>query len=325
MGKLLITGAAGFIARNFIQQYFDEFDMIYVDKLSECSDREFMASLPQDRTHPVSTSNIGPEWLEFNDVTHVINFAAESHVDNSIDSPIIFTKFNTSATHSLLEVCRQYGKIEKFVQVGTDEVYGTLGPDDRPFTEDTPLAPNSPYSASKAAQDMMCRAYFETFKFPVVITRCSNNYGPWQHPEKFIPKVIRNLMNSEKIPVYGNGLNVRDWIHVDDHCHGIWLALKWGTPGEVYNFGGDCELSNLDVIETILNVIDDIKQISNRRSIEDVVEFVEDRKGHDLRYAIDYWKSSKELGFQPAYAFYNGIYDLVHWAFQHKDWLDARK
>lgn len=327
MKRVLITGAGGFIARNFIEMYQDKYDMYFIDKVSECTDKDFLNSLPTEKVMLFTTNLLQPKMLEQFGITHVINFAAESHVDNSISSPITFTASNTLATHSLLEACRQYGQIEKFVQIGTDEVYGTLGPDDRPFTEDTPLTPNSPYSASKAAQDMMCRAYWETFKFPVVTTRCSNNYGPWQHPEKFIPKVIKNILNNEKVPVYGNGGNIRDWIHVEDHCRGIMLALEFGEPGKVYNFGGDCELDNMEVIQTILDVFNELNEGMDQPDlhIEDVVKFVEDRKGHDLRYGIDFWLARRDLGFEPLVNFYDGIFELVKWGSDNEVWLNARK
>lgn len=326
MKKVLVTGAGGFIARNFIETYNDKYDMYLVDKISSCTDRDFLESFsPQEKSY-INISSISADFLRDKGITHVINFAAESHVDNSISSPFEFTRSNTFATHSLIEACRRYGQIEKFVQIGTDEVYGTLGPDDRPFTEETPLTPNSPYSASKAAQDMMCRAYWETFKLPVVTTRCSNNYGPWQHPEKFIPKVIKNILNGEKVPVYGNGLNVRDWIHVEDHCRGIMLALEFGEPGKVYNFGGDCELSNLDVIGTIVDALNELNtDLRPKIDVDDVISFVEDRKGHDLRYSVDFWRSKNELGFEPMVNFYEGIVDLIVWAVENEDWLNARK
>lgn len=324
MRNILITGAAGFIARNFIQNYYRNDNLFFADKLSACSDLEFYNDLPNDRKIGSNISSITTDVLDKHQITHVINFASESHVDNSIKDPVSFTTHNTYATHKLLDTCLKYGKIQKFIQVGTDEVYGALGPSDRPFSEETNLSPNSPYSASKAAQDMMCRAYFETFKFPVVITRCSNNYGPWQHPEKLLPKVVMKLMNKEKIPVYGNGLNVRDWIHVDDHCLGINLALNIGEPGEVYNFGGNSETSNIDMIRLIIEIFNDMNYHKEILNEKEVIEFVEDRKGHDSRYAIDYWKANKQLGFEPNVSLYNGIVDFVEWAIENKEWLDAR-
>lgn len=323
MKNVLITGAAGFIARNFAEIYSPTFDnTFYADKLSACSDAEFFNSIPEYNRFTGNISEITQEWLVERNITHVVNFASESHVDNSIASPVEFTLSNTLATHVLLETCRQYSKlpnnyIQCFVQVSTDEVYGTLGKDDRPFTEEHKLQPNSPYSASKAAQDLMCRAYFETYQFPVVITRCSNNYGPWQHPEKFIPKAIGKLLNNEKIPVYGNGENIRDWIHVNDHCHGIYLALCFGEPGKVYNFGGDCELANVEVVEHILEVATSDGDYSN-------VLFVNDRLGHDFRYSVDFWFSKRQLGFVPFHDFETGLAELVQWSKENKEWLDAR-
>jgi dTDP-glucose 4,6-dehydratase len=295
--SILVTGAAGFIGKNFVQQYSGVWlsGMYYVDKLSEQSDLEFWNSLDDDRKFHMDIKDIDTFMLEKLNIKYIVNFAAESHVDRSIEGPLAFTLSNVVSTHMLLEACKQYGRLIKFVQVGTDEVYGTLGEDDYPFTELSNIAPNSPYSASKAAQDLIARSYYETYKLPVVITRCSNNYGTGQNKEKLIPKVIDCLVNNKDIPVYGNGLNVRDWIHVDDHCYGVFLATTLGVPGHVYNIGGDNEVCNIDVINSLCDIYEELT--SENRSGN--IKFVEDRKGHDLRYAINAWKAKVDLGFKP--------------------------
>ena len=295
--NVLVTGAAGFIAKNFIKMYQHKLSMFYIDKLSDVSDFDFWDSLPDDSKLSIDIKDLRAEVLDWWKIDAVINFAAESHVDRSIDGPLNFTMSNVVSTHSLLETCRKYGKLRKFIQIGTDEVYGTLSNDDEyPFTEQSNIRPNSPYSASKAAQDLMARAYFETYKMPIIITRCSNNYGIGQNEEKLIPKVINCVVNGDDIPVYGNGLNVRDWIHVEDHCRGIFLALSWGVAGEVYNFGGNNEVSNIDLIHYIC----DSFYLLTGTSRLDSIKFVEDRKGHDFRYAINDWKARHHLGFEPS-------------------------
>lgn len=239
----------------------------------------------------------------------IINFAAESHVDRSIMEPDVFVKTNVLGTQVLLEAARKY-KIKKFVQISTDEVYGTLG-EAGLFTEETPLKPNSPYSASKAGGDLLVRAYYETFGLPVNITRCSNNYGPYQFPEKLIPLMISNALGDRKLPVYGDGLNIRDWLYVEDHCSAVDLVLHQGRPGEVYNIGGNNERTNIKIVQTILQELG---------KPETLISFVEDRPGHDRRYGIDASKITNELGWVPKHSFDTGIKETIRWYLDNKEW-----
>ena len=251
-------------------------------------------------------------------LTHVINFAAESHVDRSILGSGPFIQANVVGTQVLLDVSKSKG-IERFLQVGTDEVYGTL-PEDKPeikFTEETPLAPNSPYSASKAAADCLARSYFHTFGMPVLITRCSNNYGPYHFPEKLIPLFVTNLMEGKKVPLYGDGLNVRDWLYVEDHCEALWAVLNKGTPGEVYNIGGNNEITNRNITETILRLMG--------KSWDENVQYVKDRPGHDRRYAIDASKMRRELGWEPKHRFEEAIKTTIQWYKDNEKWWRSIK
>lgn len=241
----------------------------------------------------------------------VINFAAESHVDRSIHDPSPFITTNIMGTQVLLQACKNLG-IERFVQVSTDEVYGSLGPSGL-FSEKTPLDPRSPYSASKASADMLASAYFHTHNLPVMITRCSNNYGPYQFPEKLIPFMYRQAINNDFLPVYGDGLNVRDWIHVQDHCAGVWLTLTKGRPGGVYNFGGNAERSNIEVVRGVLSLLG---------KPESLISFVQDRPGHDRRYAMDFSLAAEELGFEPKHSFEEGLRETIAWYQNNQAWLE---
>ena len=247
-------------------------------------------------------------------ITDVIHFAAESHVDRSIQDSGPFVRTNVNGTQILLDAAREFN-VKKYVQVSTDEVYGSLG-DTGFFTEETPLHPNSPYSASKAGADMLAQAYQHTFDMPIVITRCSNNYGPYQFPEKLIPLFITNLMHDEPVPVYGDGQQVRDWIHVHDHCTGVEAAWRTGRPGEVYNFGGRCEMTNLDLTFTLLDLLGKPRTL---------IRYVKDRPGHDRRYAIDCAKAERELGWSPKWTFEKGIRDTIAWYQDHQGWIDGIK
>lgn len=260
----------------------------------------------------------------FGKIDGIINLAAETHVDRSITNPYIFVESNVFGTQVLLDAALTYGKTAgtadgvnkysiRYVQVSTDEVYGSLGPTGY-FTEETPLAANSPYSASKAGADLLCRAYFHTYDLPVIITRCSNNYGPYQNPEKLIPLFINNALNDKPVPVYGDGLNVRDWLHVEDHCQAIYLAFQKGKPGEVYNIGGHNERKNIDITKLIL------KDLGKPESL---ISYVEDRLGHDRRYAIDPNKITSELDWKPKYTFETGIKETIAWYQQNQNWLKA--
>lgn len=321
--NILVTGAAGFIGKNFIGQFMGTNESLFlVDKLSPVSDHDTwyfyhkMAKWGTVIKHVVTadikyiTSNDLEDW----GITHVVNFAAETHVDRSITNPLCFTESNVVSTHSLLEQCRKYGKLEKFVQVSTDEVYGSLSDSEAPFTEQSPLKPSSPYSASKLAQDAMAMAYYHTYGLPVCITRCSNNYGYGQAKEKFIPKVIDSVLSYSPITIYGDGLNVRDWIHVDDHCKGVMLTVENGVPGEVYNLGGNNEHSNIEVVHKILKIYEEIT--GEDRS--GLITFVEDRLGHDYRYAIDSTFAKGSIGFEPKTSFEDGLAECV------EDYINAR-
>jgi len=261
----------------------------------------------------------------------VVNFAAESHVDRSIHGPGEFVQTNLVGTFQLLEAVRGYWSALaedarsrfRFLHVSTDEVYGSLQAGDAAFTEQTPYAPNSPYSASKAGSDHLVRAYHHTYGLPTITTNCSNNYGPCQFPEKLIPLIILNALAGKPLPVYGDGLNVRDWLYVGDHCTAIRLALSKGRPGQTYNIGGNNERANIDVVRTICRILDELRPASNRKPYESLITYVADRPGHDRRYAIDPTKSSSELGWMPAETFESGIRKTVHWYLDNPDWVQG--
>ncbi|MDI9261080.1 dTDP-glucose 4,6-dehydratase [Alicyclobacillus sendaiensis] len=317
--KLLITGGAGFIGSNFvryIRQTHPEDVIVNVDaltyagnlsNLSDIDEGEHYTFFKADITDVAAIDDIVADGFDV-----IVNFAAESHVDRSILEPGAFVRTNVMGTQVLLDAARRHG-VQRFVQISTDEVYGTLGPDDVPFTETTPLRPNSPYSASKAGADLLVRAYHETYGMHVNITRCSNNYGPYQFPEKLIPLMITNALEDKPLPVYGDGLQIRDWLHVWDHCAGIDLVIRHGRSGEVYNIGGSNERTNLDVVRTILRYLG---------KPETLIRHVEDRPGHDRRYAIDATKIRSELGWQPKYAFEDGIRETIEWYLTHRQWWE---
>ncbi len=323
--KFLITGGAGFIGSNYlhyvVNKYADD-KFVCIDALTYAGNYNNIKELENKENFKfvhgdITDRNLIYKLFEDEKFDIVINFAAESHVDNSIKNPEIFLKTNILGTSVLLDACRKYG-IKRYHQVSTDEVYGDL-PLDRPdlkFTEDTPIHTSSPYSSSKAGADLLVMAYHRTYGLPVTISRCSNNYGPYQFPEKLIPLVISKALNNEKIPVYGTGKNVRDWIHVIDHNIGVDLIVREGRDGEVYNLGGHSERSNLDVVKTIL------KQMGKDESL---IEFVSDRKGHDLRYAIDSSKSEKELGWKLTRNFEDGLKETVDWYLNNQDWINDIK
>jgi len=322
MQTILVTGGAGFIGSNFIIYYLREsrdIRLINFDKLTYAGNLENLISVEKDpRYHFVKGDIADPKDVEkvFKDyeINYVVNFAAESHVDRSILDPGIFIKTNVLGTQTLLD-CARKAKVDTFLQVSTDEVYGTLG-DTGYFTEKTPLSPNSPYSASKTGADLLVRAAFETFGFPGVITRCSNNYGPYQFPEKLIPLMISNALENKPLPVYGDGLNIRDWLYVDDHCSAIKVALEKGKPGSVYNIGGNQEKTNLDVVETLLD------KVGKDRSL---IQFVKDRPGHDRRYAIDASFIKEELGWEPSFTFESALAETVDWYIKNREWWERVK
>ena len=320
--KFLITGGAGFIGSNYCHYVVDKYPedkFVCLDALTYAGNYNNIKSLEDKENFKFVHGNITDrEFIDklFQDEQFdvVINFAAESHVDNSIKNPGIFLTTNIIGTQVLMDASLKY-HVKRYHQVSTDEVYGDL-PLDRPdllFTEDTPIHTSSPYSSSKAGADLLVGAYYRTFGLPVTISRCSNNYGPYQFPEKLIPVIFSKAMKDEKVPVYGTGENVRDWIHVHDHNVGVDLIVRNGRVGEVYNLGGHSERNNLTVVKTIL------KQLGKS---EDLIEFVADRKGHDLRYAIDSTKAEKELGWTRTYTFEDGIKETVDWYLNNQDWVE---
>ncbi len=313
---ILVTGGAGFIGSNFVRHMVKKYPtdkIVNVDSLTYAGNIE---SLNDVRNEPnylfvqadITDSDKMDEVFDMG-VDAVVHFAAESHVDRSILYPGTFLQTNVIGTHVLLEVARKH-KIMKFVHISTDEVYGSLG-EKGLFSETSSLAPNSPYSASKASSDLLVRAYHETYGLPVNITRCSNNYGRYQFPEKLIPLMIINALEDKPLPVYGDGLNVRDWLHVEDHCAGIELVLRKGKDGEIYNIGGNNERKNIEIVKLILNALG---------KSEDLIRFVDDRLGHDRRYAIDATKLRTELGWEPQYTFDAGIKQTIQWYLDNKDW-----
>ncbi len=318
--KVLITGGAGFIGSNFIfymRKKHPDWDLLCVDKLTYAGNLETLAPVMDDPHFRFSKTDIVDRKAIFSlfeetkpDV--VVNFAAESHVDRSIENPAVFLETNIMGTQVLMDACRQFG-IQRYHQVSTDEVYGDL-PLDRPdlfFTEKTPLHTSSPYSASKASADLLCNAYHRTYGLPVTISRCSNNYGPYQFPEKLIPLMIANATADKALPVYGEGLNVRDWLYVEDHCAAIDLILEKGKEGQVYNIGGHNEMRNIDIVKLILQALD---------KPESLITHVADRKGHDQRYAIDPSFIHQELGWLPETKFADGIQSTIRWYLEHEDW-----
>ena len=321
MAKFLVTGGAGFIGGNFLHITVNKYpkdDYVCLDALTYAGNMETLEPIMNKPNFKFVHENICNrkaiyELFEKEKFDYVINFAAESHVDRSIENPEIFLETNIIGTSVLMDACRKYG-IKRFHQVSTDEVYGDL-PLDRPdlfFTESTPLHTSSPYSASKASADLLVLAYHRTFKLPVTISRCSNNYGPYQFPEKLIPLMIQKASNDESLPVYGNGANVRDWLYVGDHCTAIDLVVRNGRDGEVYNIGGHNERTNLQVVKTILKALG---------KPDSLINYVKDRPGHDLRYAIDPKKIETELGWKPEFNFDTGIVETIKWNLNNKEWL----
>lgn len=321
--KILVTGCCGFIGTNFVRQILRErptWTVANIDLLTYAGNPENLRDIDGDARYHFFQGDI----VEAADVEQaaallpggpdaIVNFAAESHVDNSIKNPGIFVRTNIQGTLTLLNYAKAKGI--RYLQVSTDEVYGTLGATGL-FTEETPLAPNSPYSASKTGADLLVRAWHETYGLDAVITRCSNNYGPYQYPEKLIPLAVTNLMQGKKIPVYGKGLNIRDWLHVEDHCSGILLALEKGKAGRVYNIGGNNEWKNIDIVHELVRLMG---------MDETAITFVTDRLGHDLRYAIDATRIREELGWSPRYTFSTGLPETVKWYQNHESWWKPLK
>ncbi|WP_426448814.1 dTDP-glucose 4,6-dehydratase [Paenibacillus sp. S-38] len=318
MRRMMVTGGMGFIGSNFIRYWLQRHPqdtLLNLDLLTYAGREENLADVSRDPRYALSVGDIADPMvirlLEEEKIDTIVHFAAESHVDQSILDPQRFVRTNVLGTQNLLEAARRSG-VRKFVHISTDEVYGTLGSTGK-FTEDTPLAPNSPYSASKAGSDLLVRAYCETYGFPAVITRCSNNYGPYQFPEKLIPTIITRALRGEDIPVYGDGLYVRDWLHVEDHCSGIERVLLQGRQGEVYNIGGGNERTNMSMVRFIL------EELGRPLSL---IRHVEDRLGHDRRYAIDSSKIRRELGWAPVRSLEEGLKTTVQWYVEHRDWWE---
>lgn len=320
MPNILVTGGAGFIGSNFIYYMLEkhpDYRIVCIDSLTYAGNLSTLEKALQNENFRFVKADITDreavdKLFSEENFTAVVNFAAESHVDRSIESPEIFLKTNILGTQVLMDMARKYGNI-RYHQVSTDEVYGDL-PLDRPdlfFTEETPIHTSSPYSASKASADLLVMAYYRTYKLPVTISRCSNNYGPYHFPEKLIPLMIINALHGKSLPVYGDGLNVRDWLYVEDHCKAIDMILHGGRIGEVYNIGGHNERANIDVVKTVLSILG---------KDESLITYVKDRPGHDMRYAIDPSKIKNELGWYPETTFENGIKKTVEWYLQNEDW-----
>lgn len=319
--KILVTGGAGFIGSNFIHFLLGpknpgsgSYKILNLDHLTYAGNLENLADLSDSKNYQFIHGDICDGKLVNSlldrGVEAVINFAAESHVDRSLYEPDVFIRTNVVGVQVLLQAALRHN-IKKFIQVSTDEVYGSLSPDAPGFREDTPLSPNSPYSASKAAADLLVRSYFKTYGFPAIITRCSNNYGPYQFPEKLIPLLITNALADEPLPIYGDGLNIRDWIHVEDHCRALSIVLKEGRGGEIYNVGGNGEKTNLEITESILNLLGKPKSL---------IRFITDRPGHDRRYAIDFAKIQRDLKWSPIYSLQDGLAQTVRWYLSHEEW-----
>ena len=314
--KLLVTGGAGFIGSNFIRYMLGQHQDIQIVNLDKLTYAGNLENLEDVAWHPhyrfikgdICDRRVVDELLS-EGFDAIVNFAAESHVDRSIQDAQIFMETNVLGTQFLLEAARRH-QVERFIHISTDEVYGSLGPTGR-FTEETPLAPNSPYAASKAAADLLVRAYHRTYKLPVIITRCSNNYGPYQFPEKLIPLFITNALEEKPLPLYGDGYYIRDWLYVEDHCRGLELILQGGRPGGVYNIGGNCERNNLDIAKTIL------RELGRPESL---ITFVNDRPGHDRRYANDCSKVKRELGWDPTHTLPSGMKETIRWYCNNENW-----
>lgn len=333
MKNILVTGGAGFIGSNFVKTMLEnhEYNIVNLDLLTYAGNLENLRDIKNNERYTfvkgdIRDFEIVDEIFTEHKIDTVVHFAAESHVDRSIEEPQIFITTNILGTQNLLDIAKNHWKINpkdkycrkfkdgvKFLHVSTDEVYGALGATGM-FTETTPLAPNSPYSASKAGSDLIVRAYYETFGMPVNITRCSNNYGPYQFPEKLIPLMINNCKNNKKLPVYGDGMQIRDWLHVKDHCTAIDKVLHNGKCGEIYNIGGNNEKANIEIVNLIIKALD---------KSENLIEYVKDRPGHDRRYAIDNTKITRDLSWEPSYTFEDGIKETIEWYLENEGWMQS--
>ena len=336
--NILVTGGAGFIGANFVLRMLNgnQVNLVNLDKLTYAGNLQTLAPIAGNANYRFYQGDIGDRDLLNNLLKQyqpkaVINFAAESHVDRSIRGPSEFIQTNIVGTFNLLESVRAYFEdldVEtknkfRFLHVSTDEVYGTLDKTDPPFSEANPYEPNSPYAASKAASDHLVRAWFHTYGLPVLTTNCSNNYGPYQFPEKLIPLVMHNALKGKQLPVYGDGLQIRDWLYVEDHCDAIWTVLENGRVGETYNIGGNNEKTNISVVQTICSILDQLKPREDQKSYAEQISFVKDRPGHDRRYAINASKIANELGWRPKETFETGIKKTIQWYLDHQDWIEG--
>jgi len=336
MKNMLVTGGCGFIGTNFIRYLLEESDfsgrIVNVDKLTYAGNPENLADIEEkfpdhyifckiDICNQESVARIFKE----HEIDSICHFAAESHVDRSIVKPDAFIQTNIVGTFNLLELAKENkDRLKLFHHISTDEVYGSLGKDGF-FTEETPYKPNSPYSASKASSDHLVRAYHKTYDLPITISNCSNNYGPYQFPEKLIPLIILNAIENKPLPVYGKGINVRDWLYVKDHCTAIWTIMKQGEKGETYNIGGAHEMENIKVVEMICDILDEIQDRRRDQSRRELITFVKDRPGHDLRYAIDFTKLKQDLGWSPKESFESGIRKTIQWYLDNQEWVNRVK
>jgi dTDP-glucose 4,6-dehydratase len=342
MQNILVTGGAGFIGSNFIRYLLDTEPGVRVinldaltyagslDNLQDISGEERYTFVKGDICDRASVDDLFSRY----NIDTVVHFAAETHVDRSIFGPAQFIQTNVVGTFTLLEAAREYWLVQKAAQgrltqedvrfhhVSTDEVYGSLAPTEPPFSETTPYAPNSPYAASKASSDHLVRAYYHTYGLPVTITNCSNNYGPYQFPEKLIPVIILNALEGKPLPIYGDGLQIRDWLYVEDHCEAIWKVVKDGSLGETYNIGGDNQPPNLQIVTTICEILDELLPDSESVPHTSLMQFVTDRPGHDRRYAMDISKINQELGWQPRESLKTGLLKTVEWYLSHRDWIE---
>ena len=335
--KLLVTGGAGFIGSNFIryvQNVSPQTEIINLDLLTYAGSLENLSNLPHPSNHQFIAGNICDQTLieqtlQENNINTIVHFAAESHVDRSLEGPSAFIETNIVGTFSLLEAARKVWLVEKlfplndvlFHHISTDEVYGTLGPNDPAFQETTPYAPNSPYAASKASSDHLVRSYNHSFGLPITISNCSNNYGPYQFPEKLIPLMILNALTGKPLPIYGDGMQIRDWLYVEDHCEAIWTIIQNGSVGESYNIGGGNQPPNIEIVKKICGILDE-RDLPNTPH-EKLITYVKDRPGHDRRYAMNIEKIHQELGWEPKHDLANGLRDTVDWYLDNTDWLNA--
>jgi len=335
MEQWLVTGGAGFIGANFVRYALEKHDKVRIvnlDALTYAGSRANLDGLPDADRHELVHGDIGDTDLverlfARHDFQRVVHFAAESHVDRSIHGPAAFIQTNIVGTFNLIEVARRQWENQpgdlRFLHISTDEVYGTLGPDDDAFSESTPYAPNSPYAASKASADLLVRAYHKTYGFPVVTTNCSNNYGPYQYPEKLIPLMIINALTGKPLPVYGDGRQVRDWLYIDDHCAALNAVLEQGRNGETYNIGGRCEMKNIEIVELLCRLLDEMSPRGDGASYNTQIQHVQDRPGHDRRYAVDASKITEQLDWCPQTDFPHGIRDTIRWYLANERWVNA--